>query len=763
MADDLQRVGLVFKADGAVDFKKTLRQVTDELSSNRNEFDRAKISWDESTSSMEKLQDRQKYLSKQTQLYSDKVNILQRELAEMEKSEKSSSQEISKKKQQIEKTKTTLAKYEKGLKDVNKEIKSGTAVMKDEMSALDDEIGSLSASARESETAFEKLKSSWDEGTKTAEKLKSEESYLSEQTENYKKQAQVLEKQLELLNSAEEKNERAISEKRSELNQVESKLNSYKSKLDEVEKKLETGSYKTDEYKKSLDEFGEKAKSVGDKLGGVSAAAAGIAGAVIATVPATQEYRKIIASLESSSELAGYSAEETRESYEKLYGVLGDDQTAATTTANLQALGLSQKELKEVINGTIGAWAKYGDSIPIDGLAESINETVRAGQVTGTFADVINWGAKENETFGVKLKANTEANKEWNDAVISASTAEDYFNLAMQDAGSQAERMNLVMQLLSDQGLTQAGQKWQENNKELLESNQATADLQEATAELAETIAPMISQITEVLVELLNGFNDLPDSAQKCIMVAVLLVAALSPLFKIIGSLSGGISGFLGVAGKVPGIMSIIGAGAKALWGIMAANPIGAIITIVGLLISAFVTLYKKCDWFRDGVNKVFGAVRDGIKSAIDKIKSIMDFEWKLPKIKLPKFSITGKFSLSPPSVPKLSVKWNADGAILNRPTIFGMAGGALQGGGEAGKEAVLPIEKLKTYIREELKINNQYLADVFKEALSEMKIICENNVQIGDKQIADIVAKAVIKIIDSKQKGNGIAKGVFA
>ena len=90
MADDLKSVGLVFKADGSVEFKKTLRQVTDELSSNRNEFDRAKIAWDESTSSMEKLQDRQKYLSKQTQLYSDKVNILQRELAEMEKSEKPS-------------------------------------------------------------------------------------------------------------------------------------------------------------------------------------------------------------------------------------------------------------------------------------------------------------------------------------------------------------------------------------------------------------------------------------------------------------------------------------------------------------------------------------------------------------------------------------------------------------------------------------------------------------------------------------------------
>src|SRR5699024_12529896 len=63
-----------------------------------------------------------------------------------------------------------------------------------------------------------------------------------------------------------------------------------------------------------------------------------------------------------------------------------------------------------------GAWATYGDSIPIDGLAESVNETIRTGTVTGTFADVLNWGSKEGETFGVMLKENTEANQEWNDA-----------------------------------------------------------------------------------------------------------------------------------------------------------------------------------------------------------------------------------------------------------------------------------------------------------------------------------------------------------
>ena len=169
--------------------------------------------------------------------------------------------------------------------------------------------------------------------------------------------------------------------------------------MEDVEKKLESGSYKTEEYAKKIGALGDKAKGASEKLSSVSGAAAGVLAGAAALVPATEEYRKIMASLESSSELAGYTAEQTEETYRQLYGVLGDDQTAATTTANLQALGLSQQQLTELTNGAIGAWAKYGDSIPIDGLAESINETVKAGQVTGTFADVLNWGALQGETF----------------------------------------------------------------------------------------------------------------------------------------------------------------------------------------------------------------------------------------------------------------------------------------------------------------------------------------------------------------------------
>lgn len=755
MANELQRVGLAFTSEGAVDFKKTLRQVSDEVSQNRSEFERAKLAWDESTSSMDKLQDRQSYLAKQTATYSDKVSILEQELQRMEQSESASAEQISKKKQQLEKAKTTLAKYEKGLKDVNKEIESGSAVLKDEMSELDNKMGTLSAAAKENETAFNAVKASWSDSTSKAQKLTEEQMHIVAQMDNYGKQAQVLKQQLELLENAEEKNERAISEKRSELNQAQGALNEYKSRLSQIDEELNSSTSKLEKCGKAFEKLGDKVKSAGEKLDKVSKAAVGVGTAALATVPATQEYRKIMASLESSSELAGYSAEETKASYEKLYGVLGDDQTAATTTANLQALGLSQNELNQVINGAVGAWAKYGDSIPIDGLAESINETVRAGTITGTFADVVNWGSKENERFGVTLKANTEANKEWNDAVNDCETAEDFFNLAMQDAGSQAERMNLVMQLLSDQGLTQAGEKWQENNGNLIEGNKATANLQEATAELAETMAPIVTNITEIMTQLLEEFNELPEGSKNFVLCGVVAVAALSPLFKIIGTLTGGVGKFVVGLSKIPGVISIVGTGAKALWAILAAHPLL-------ILIAVLITLYAKCEWFRDGVNKIFKTIANIVKNAINKIKNYMNFKWELPKLKLPQVSIKGKFSLSPPSVPKFSIKWNADGVILNKPTLFGMAGGVLQGGGEAGKEAVLPIEKLKSYIKEELQFNNQYLAEVFKEALKELKIICENNIQIGNREISEIVAKVAMKIIDSNQVGRNVAKGAL-
>ena len=197
------------------------------------------------------------------------------------------------------------------------------------------------------------------------------------------------------------------------------------------------------------------------------------------------------------------------------------------------------------------------------------------------------------------------------------------------------------------------------------------------------------------------------------------------------------------------------------MWGVFSANPIGIVITIITTLIGLFVTLYNKCEWFRDGVNQLWSGLKDTMKNLKDWFVGLFDFEWKMPKIKLPHFKIDGEFSLAPPSIPKFSVSWYAKGGILNSPTIFGMNGNSFLGGGEAGPEAVLPIELLRQYIREENAANNSMLVALIREAISEVQFVAENNIFIGDKKIETILTEMVLKKISEKMSGNMRVQGV--
>ena len=211
----------------------------------------------------------------------------------------------------------------------------------------------------------------------------------------------------------------AINKYTTQANRAQIELNKLDDEVQENNRLMEEARSSADGCAKSIDRYGKAVADAADEMEDANNGASGFgdflkadlisegAQAIVEglkeVVEETREYRKIMGSLNESSAQAGYSATETAEAYTRLFSVLADDQSAATTAANLQALQLPQEQLMELINGTIGGWAKYGDSIPIDGLAEAINHTAKLGEVQGTFADILEWSGVSVDSFNARL------------------------------------------------------------------------------------------------------------------------------------------------------------------------------------------------------------------------------------------------------------------------------------------------------------------------------------------------------------------------
>ena len=142
----------------------------------------------------------------------------------------------------------------------------------------------------------------------------------------------------------------------------------------------------------------------------------------------------------------------------------------------------------------------------------------------------------------------------------------------------------------------------------------------------------------------------------------------------------------------------------------------------------------------KSGITEKIEGARDAVKNAIEKIKGFFDFKWELPKIKLPHFSISGKFSLNPPQIPKFSVSWYKLGGVFDKATLFPY-GGSIGGLGEDGAEAVVPLEK-----------NTQWL-DRIAEKLASKQSSTPVILQVDGKTWAKTTIKTVNEL--TKQTGS--------
>lgn len=484
---------------------------------------------------------------------------------------------------------------------------------------------------------------------------------------------------------------------------------------------------------KDMDAFKDGVMQAGDAAKtGLKVAAGAIAGvttALLALGPATAEYRTAQAKLVAGFEAAGSSAEVAKDTYNDLYRVLGDGDVAVEAANHLAKLTTSEEELAEWTNICQGVYASFGDSLPIEGLTEAVNHTVKLGEVQGPLADALEWSGISTDEFNEKLA----------------------------ECRNEEERSALIRDTLT--GLyDEAALAYEKNGAAILAQNEAQAKMDAAMATLGETMAPIVAMLTELGAEILadlaphiQEFADkhLPDIKEALEGVGEKIgnvINFIADNWNIIVTIGGIIAGVaiaisavstaLGIYNTVMAITAVVSA---PMIGIIAAITAGIALLVAGIIVcvknwdkikakivevwnkakdatskavsaitnkfndlknkaldkvnSLKTSVVNKFNDIKKGITDKINAAKKAVQDAIEKIKGFFDFEWKLPKIKLPTFSIKGKFSLDPPSVPKLSVNWNALGGVFDKPAIFGY-GNSLQGIGEDGAEAVVPLEK---------------------------------------------------------------------
>ena len=335
------------------------------------------------------------------------------------------------------------------------------------------------------------------------------------------------------------------------------------SQYDALQRELAAAAKEAEDLKKAaeksadgLDELGRSARDAADKAGKIRDTFAPVTGAVAAlgtaaaaTVPATEDLRAGLSRLDESARSSGAGLEDARGAFEQFYQVAGQTDSAIEATANLLQTGLTENRLQLAVEALSGAVIRFPDTLNIESLADSLQETLATGSATGQFAELLDRLGVGAETFSDQLSLCTD----------------------------QVARQELALGTLARGGLMESYESWLANNQALADNRQATLDLQLEMAELAETIQPLMTTILELAQGLMDWFNGLDDGAKKAVVGVALLAGAVSPL-------AGAVSGVLQVLPSLVNFFGLANVQAAALTGALGlvAITIGAVVAAWG-------------------------------------------------------------------------------------------------------------------------------------------------------------------------------------
>lgn len=322
-----------------------------------------------------------------------------------------------------------------------------------------------------------------------------------------------------------------------------------------AQKSLDGFSEKTAAFSASVSELSGGAQKVSDAFAPASQAIAAVGVAALATVPATDDFRARLSMLETDATAANVSLDTTNEALRRFNAISGDTDASVEAVSNLLQAGFDDNTMLDALDQIAGAVIAFPDTLKIESLADSLQETLATGEATGQFGELL-------DRLGVNL---------------------DDFNANLGRARTQEEKQMYAMQELSRNGLGELTQSWVANNQELIKNRDSTLEFQRASARLAETILPLMTSLTDMASGLVDWFTQLPDGVQKSIIVVAALIALISPVAGIIASIATAMGGFAtasaaAAAGGAAVSMTLGG------WLIVIAAVVAAVAGLIALL-----------------------------------------------------------------------------------------------------------------------------------------------------------------------------------
>lgn len=296
--------------------------------------------------------------------------------------------------------------------------------------------------------------------------------------------------------------------------------------LAETEMAAEDAEKAFDKFNASAQKFNSTAGTISEGAGkiqsatqGISTAAAGVLAAAAATVPATEEIRNSLSILETNARNVGVGIGSAQAAMQNFVVVSGELDSSLEATSNLLQAGFTESNLQMAVENLAGAYLSFPDTLKIESLADSLQETLATGSATGQFAELLDRLGVGAENFTAQLSL----------------------------MSSETDRQNYALGVLASQGLSSTYEGWVQNNQALIENRQTSYEFQMAMAELAETIQPFLTMIVELGTQALDFFNNLPSGVQAAIAVILALIAVVSPVAGIVSAIATAV-GAAGVA-----------------------------------------------------------------------------------------------------------------------------------------------------------------------------------------------------------------------